>query len=151
MWKIIATQVIIHTSCENSLKMKSSNYLRPENRKNIKYVLWTLFLNVATFECFRKLKILSKSPPCPFWDPSFISTQGKRVCGSPFPQKYQLSQMSSHENTMFCYRFPPKKSVNFPPQVCLISPASSSGENINSGRGIVHCERLGRDMTSRVM
>lgn len=53
---------------------------------------------------------------------------------------------------LFCAissQFPPPKKL--PPQVCLVSRASSSGQNINSGRGIVHCERLGRDMTPQVM
>lgn len=51
--------------------------------------------------------------------------------------------------TMFCNRFPPK-SVNFPTGLFGLS-CFLLGQNINSGRGIVHCERLGRDTMPRVM
>lgn len=58
------------------------------------------------------------------------------------PQKYRLCQRSSHENVTFSYWFPPKTIRKLPPQVCLVSAASSPGQNINSGRGIVHCEEV---------
>lgn len=98
------------------------------------------------FRCchIRKVKICVKSlPACPlcpseaFQDPSCIFTRGNL-----FPQKYRLCQRSSNENVTFSYWFPPKTICKLPPQVCLVSPASSPGKNINSGRGIVHCEEV---------